>query len=103
MTKFADEMGITKQQLTKLVNDLEDKGYVQRLHDNNNRRLVYIEITEEGTLYLEKMLGEIVHEIVRSLSAFDEADREKIIMCSRTFSEIFRRDAENCFEINKNK
>lgn len=94
MTQFADVMGITKQQLTKLVNDMEEQGYVRRLHNEVNRRQVYIEITEEGMLHLEKMLGEIIHEIITSLHGFDENDRKRIVESAETLSEIFRRDAE---------
>lgn len=94
MTQFADIMGITKQQLTKLVNDLEDMNYVRRRHDAVNRRLVYVELTDEGLAHLEKMLGAIIHEIIRSLDGFDENDRQKIIESSRTLSELFRKDAE---------
>ncbi len=94
MTRFAESMGITKQQLTKLVNDLEDQGYVRRTHNELNRRQVYIEITEEGQVHLEKMLGEIIHEIVRSLEGFDKNDRRRIVESASTLSDIFRRDAE---------
>ena len=94
MTQFADVMGITKQQLTKLVNDLEEQGYVRRLHSETNRRQVYIEITDIGTAHLEKMLGEVIHEIIRSLDGFDAEDKKKIIESSQTLSELFRRDAE---------
>lgn len=94
MTQFADLMGITKQQLTKLVNDLEIQGYVCRVHNNINRRQVYIEITERGMAHLEKMLGEIIHEILRSLDVFDAEDRKRIIESSKCLSEAFHRDAE---------
>lgn len=94
MTRFAEVMGITKQQLTKLVNDLEDQEYVRRLHSEVNRRQVYIEITDTGTAHLEKMLGEIIHEIIRSLDGFDEDDKRKIVESSLALSDVFRRDAE---------
>ncbi len=94
MTQFAEVMGITKQQLTKLVNDLEEQDYVRRLHSATNRRQVYIEITDTGMAHLEKMLGEIIHEIIRSLDGFDAEDRRRIIESSQTLSDVFRRDAE---------
>ena len=46
MSFLADEMGITKQQLTKLVNDLEAIGLVKRIHDERNRRQVYVTLTD---------------------------------------------------------
>ena len=98
MTEFAKELGITKQQLTKLVNDLEEKQYVVRSHNKENRRQVYIEITERGVQHLEKMLGGIVHEILTALSDFPEEDRAKIAECSEIMSSLLRRDAEHCLE-----
>ena len=96
MSRFAEGMGITKQQLTKLVNDLERQNFVRRSHNKENRRQVYIEITDEGCAHLERMIGEILHEITRSLEDIDPEDRIRLGECSRDLVEIFRRDAENC-------
>ncbi len=96
MSRFAGEMGITKQQLTKLVNDLEEQNFVRRSHNTDNRRQVYIEITDEGCAHLERMIGEILHEIMRSLDSFPPEDRTKLGDCARVMTDIFRRDAENC-------
>ena len=96
MSRFAEEMGSTKQPLTKLVNDLEQQNFVRRSHNKDNRRQVYIEITDEGCAHLERMIGEILHEITRSLEDIDPEDRIRLGECSRAMVEIFRRDAENC-------
>lgn len=96
MTKFAQEMGITKQQLTKLVNDLEDQNYVRRSHNKENRRQVYIEITDDGLLHLEKMIGEIIHEIVTAVSEFDDGAKDEIIAATLKLSDFLKKDAENC-------
>ncbi|MBE6613904.1 MAG: MarR family transcriptional regulator [Ruminococcaceae bacterium] len=96
MTRFADEMGITKQQLTKLVNDLEDKEYVIRTHNRENRRQVYISITEQGMAYLETMIGELIHEVLRVMQYFSQEEKEKVGQSVVTLSEIFRKDAEFC-------
>ncbi len=96
MTRFADEMGITKQQLTKLVNDLEDKEYVIRTHNRENRRQVYISITEQGMAYLETMIGELIHEVLRVMQYFSQEEKDKVGQSVVTLSEIFRKDAEFC-------
>jgi len=96
MTRFADEMGITKQQLTKLVNDLEDKEYVIRIHNRENRRQVYISITEQGMAYLETMIGELIHEVLRVMAYYDTEDKELMGRCVRSLSDLFRKDAEIC-------
>jgi len=96
MTRFADEMGITKQQLTKLVNDLEEKEYVKRVHNTENRRQVYISITEHGIEHLDMMIGELVHEVIRSMNGFDETEKERMRECICTLSQLFHKDAEIC-------
>ena len=48
MSELAAQMHTTKQQLTRLVNALEEKRLVRRIHDTQNRRLVYLSITPEG-------------------------------------------------------
>ncbi len=96
MTRFADEMGITKQQLTKLVNDLEDKEYVIRTHNRENRRQVYISITDQGRAYLETMIGELIHEVLRVMQHFSAEEKEKVGESVTVLSELFRKDAEIC-------
>lgn len=96
MTDLAGELAVTKQQLTKLVNDLEDKGYVSRSHNKENRRQVYVEITDAGMLHIDEMLDAIVNEILLSLYDFPEDDKAKIAECATTLTEIFRRDERFC-------
>lgn len=96
MTRFADEMGITKQQLTKLVNDLEDKEYVIRTHNRENRRQVYISITDQGRAYLETMIGELIHEVLRVMQYYSGEEKEKMDQSVTVLSELFRKDAEFC-------
>ncbi len=103
MTHFADEMGITKQQLSKLVNDLEEKEYVERVHNKENRRQVYISITEKGLDHLEVMIGELLHEVMRALSGFSETDKKRIEESAVTLSELFRKDAAMYQEKRENK
>lgn len=95
MTKFADEMGITKQQLTKLVNDLENKKYVRRSHNKENRRQVYIEITDEGDAYLDNMIDKMIDEVVTSLRGFSEEEKKEITFCAEKLSEVFKKDEKN--------
>ncbi len=95
MTELADMLGVTKQQLTKLVNDFEKMGYVRRVRDINKRRLVYVEITEDGLACLEAMISEIMLEIKKTLGSYSDSELDRIIESTKSLSEMFRRDAEN--------
>ena len=95
MTDLSDMLGITKQQLTKLVNDFEENGYVRRVRSEENRRVVFVEITDAGNICLDEMIAEIMGEIKTTLESFSESDMDKVIESTNTLSEIFRRDAMN--------
>ena len=53
MSELARKMGVSSQQMTRVVNDLESAGYAKRYTDENNRRHVLVKITEEGERMLE--------------------------------------------------
>ena len=95
MSDLSDKLGITKQQLTKLVNDFEENGYVRRVRSEENRRVIFVEITDAGNGCLDEMISEILEEIKTTLKNFSESDMDKIIESTKTLSEIFRRDAMN--------
>ncbi|MDO4330306.1 MAG: MarR family transcriptional regulator [Lachnospiraceae bacterium] len=72
MSDLADCLRITKQQLTKLVNDLEDKQLVRRIHDTANRRQVYISITPEGRQLLNSLYRVMFKTTQQALSSYTE-------------------------------
>lgn len=94
MTEFAVSIGITKQQLTKLVNDLESRSLVSRSHNLENRRQVHISITPEGEAMLDRITDEIICEIKKALTDFTPSEAEIIRTASDTLSGIFKKDAE---------
>ncbi|MBC7871891.1 MAG: MarR family transcriptional regulator [Chitinophagaceae bacterium] len=52
ITTLAERASITKQSMGELVQDLEQKGYVQRTPDATDRRAVMIQFTDSGWQYL---------------------------------------------------
>lgn len=92
MSACANQMSITKQQLTKIVDLMEGQGYVVRSHDENNRRQIRLSITPEGENYLGELRSMIIAEIIRSLDKFSTGERAEIMDCAKRFSEIFKND-----------
>ena len=48
MSAIAKEMNVTVGTLTSSMNSLVKKGYVERFRTENDRRVVYIKLTEKG-------------------------------------------------------
>lgn len=78
MTMLADQLQISKQQLTKLVNDMERRGIVERIHDTENRRQVYIRITEDGRKELSDFTGEALRSFQRALDGYTPEEKERL-------------------------
>ena len=81
MSFLADEMGITKQQLTKLVNDLEAMGLVKRTHDEKNRRQVYVSLTDDGQKEFEKVKQAMLECTVEGLKGFSPEELLQLEDC----------------------
>ena len=83
LSKF---LSITKPAISKLINTLEEKGYVERITDKSDRRVVYINITENGEKILEeetKMFEEFTQKIVAKMG---EGDTDEMI---RLFKKMY--------------
>jgi DNA-binding MarR family transcriptional regulator len=67
MSELAGEMQISKQQLTPLVYKLIDNGLLARTTDENDRRIVRIEITESGRIMCEELSAKIRLALINKL------------------------------------
>lgn len=91
MSELAAEMEITKQQLTKLVNDLEEKNLVQRQHDRQNRRQVYLTITPTGTQIICQLKEAMLECTVSGLSCYTPEELAEMDHCLLRLSSLLSR------------
>jgi len=47
-TKIAPQMGMEARSLTRMLKSMEEKGYIERVSDKNDKRKVIIKLTEIG-------------------------------------------------------
>ena len=85
MSKIAEEVAVSNQQLTKLVDELVEKGLVVRQKDPDNRRLVLIDLTEKADNYLTTKQHEIFGELI---PAFENFSNEELVSLARSSYEI---------------
>ena len=53
VTNLAERAGMTKQSMRQLVLDLEEKGYIKRIPDPDDRRATLVIFTVEGRRFIE--------------------------------------------------
>lgn len=78
MSELAAQLNMSKQQLTKLVGALEEKGLVVREHDQNNRRLVFVHLSAPGRQSLDSALEHMLFQSAPVFDLFTGEEKEQI-------------------------
>lgn len=90
---IADALGYDRGQLVGLLDELEQKGFVERRRDPNDRRRHTVNLTADGRRELAKLrvlAGRLEHEFLEGL---DEQSRSQLYSALRQLAE---RHLPNC-------
>jgi DNA-binding MarR family transcriptional regulator len=89
-TRFADirhELRVSAPTATGIVTRLERAGYVTRVQDVKDRRLVLVALTAEGNKLAGKIRGIVVKRWTHILGTLSRQDAEKYLDILRKISE----------------
>jgi DNA-binding MarR family transcriptional regulator len=89
-TELASVFIVNKSAITAMTNRLVEKGLLKRTRDDNDRRVVYLTLTEQGDEWLKKT-EEKIHKLVESLiMKFSEHEIESFIQTYEKLANILR-------------
>lgn len=91
MTWLAEELCISRQQLTKVANCLEDRGFVRREQSAENRRMVFLTLTDLGRQAMQSVLCEALSTLEHSFESYSGEELDALIDASK----IMQRHLEN--------
>ncbi|MFY4776536.1 MarR family winged helix-turn-helix transcriptional regulator [Metabacillus sp. RGM 3146] len=74
MTGLAQQINISKQQLTPLITKLEEKLYVKKEPDPNDKRAVKIKLADKGKEAVYEQWSEMHHLFISKISTLEEED-----------------------------
>lgn len=74
MTELSNEMNASKQQMTPIIDKLVDSGFVQRKHDDIDRRSIKISLTPDGFEFLNNLNQEIAAIVKGKIECLDKDD-----------------------------
>ena len=74
MTDVSRRMMISKPAATQVVNRLVDNGFVERLSDDNDRRVVCIRATEAGRSFYEEKMDRNLNLVDRVVDRMGQAE-----------------------------
>jgi MarR family transcriptional regulator, organic hydroperoxide resistance regulator len=78
-SEMADICGVNRSATTAMIDRLDTKGYVNRTRHRDDRRMVYLELTEAGE-QIYQVVEEKIRQFVESyLQRLDEGDLESFV------------------------
>ena len=94
MSEVAAALRITMSTLTISINRLEKKQLVQRSRGVNDRRIVYVTLTQEGRRLVEahrRFHRRMIHEVVQDLN---EDELQRTVQAIGRLKDFFCREAQ---------
>lgn len=88
ITEISEAVLISKPGVSQVVNALEERKYVERITTKKDRRVVYVKLTEEGQMALNRMRDAINERILVILEKMGEEDSAMLLKLLDKFSLI---------------
>ncbi len=89
VSELSELLIITPAGVTHLINPLEDRGYIKRLQDRNDRRIVLIGLTEKGSEVGETLIAEVQEQLIGLVNHLGEEDSKTLVQLMSRVIEFF--------------
>ncbi|MFN7135523.1 MAG: MarR family winged helix-turn-helix transcriptional regulator, partial [Myxococcales bacterium] len=76
--ELSRRVGVTDKTCTGLVDRLEEKGFVERVRDDEDRRVVRVRLTTRGTGTFAELDAEVFRKFTGFLALLGEDDRQSL-------------------------
>jgi DNA-binding MarR family transcriptional regulator len=86
VTRISSLLQITPARVSHLLNPLEETGYIERLSDPKDRRIVRIGLTDKGTQEAAAVMADVEEKAVEMVNLLGEEDSKTFVrLLSRVF------------------
>lgn len=79
VSELSDILKVSKPAVSRMVSDLENKGYIRRITTKSDRRLVYVSISPQGKKMIEEAMNESKIALKYIIHELGEKDTEDLI------------------------
>lgn len=91
MTELAKHVGTSKVQISRSVTHLERADFVKRKHNQKNRRIVNVSLTENGKHFFEYKKEQVHNQLSAKLENFSPEDYELLMNQLKNIVELLRK------------
>lgn len=96
MSSISDELGVTRRNITALVDGLEEEGLVRRLPHPTDRRAIIIELTDEGARTMDTLYDRHRRAVAELFVGLSEEDRRELVRLLGLLREGLRGGGGTC-------
>ena len=96
MSDISDDLGVTRRNVTALVDALEEEGLVRRIPHPTDRRATIIELTERGAETTEGMYHGHCTGVAELFTSLSEDERKELLRLIRSLREALRSEGISC-------
>lgn len=90
MSQLAEEMSFPLSTTTGIVDRLVKKGYVHRFRSESDRRIVLIDLTQQGEQFACETKDKLIQLIERLFKSFTEDEKALVFSLFDKVSKVFR-------------
>ena len=91
MSRVAELLGCGLPTATGIVSRMEERGLVKREHDNEDRRVVTLRLSEEGAVEIRELQLSRRERMATALTHLTEPEREQLLASVRALRGAFDR------------
>jgi len=93
---IADCLAVSRPDATRIVDTLVNKGFIKRVYDKNDRRVIRLKITKEGKKAFEDIKKELIINFSEIIDKMEKEDAEALMKGMKALCNVLK-------EIDKEK
>lgn len=84
-SELAKRLGITRSAVSQMVNKLEEKGTLRRVPDKIDRKIAYVELSENTLKIYERMCNETSYFFTKLIERIGENEMDNFLRVANIF------------------
>lgn len=93
MSGLASKINTSNEQATRAVAQLVEKGFIERMHDSANRRIIKIKLTDEAKAFVEQIKREMHEDFLERFSVFTDDELTELVKATNIIADKLTRMA----------
>lgn len=91
LSMLSQAINVSRPQLSVAVSTLYDRGLLIRIADSQDRRRVFLSLSEEGFAFLDNIQKAVVSHLAEQLSALSEDEQLRFLEVVSTLREFLKK------------